>query len=432
MTSRRATLAGLATCLVVPFVSRKSGHAQDKTEVVYATFNDPGNRNVPRAKAETKLLEAFEKANPDIKVRVQVDTTQQASFRALRSKTATPDVFRVTNYNNPEAVATGSVLPLDDLIARDKVDMTDWLLPLDNMRVGGKLYGMQQDYRIPILLYRRSLLEKAGLTSLPKTFDEVCLEGGRLSALPNVVGYAVPLGIGGAGGAQALAEFMFSSMTTESSGRYFADDGLKMEIDPAELLRTLQTIKDLYGQCKATPPASVQFGYNEEHDGLRAGNIAMASYGLYRFRAIQQGGAADDLGWAPAPAFKEGGKLVAYGFTVAINANTANKEAAWKLTRFLGSPEAQSIAAEGGEVVARKSVYQNAALLASPDGQRQREWADLIKARGRTVSYSVLSTTFHQIIADATQRMILRDGSAEDARKEIEKNYQAALAKLSR
>ena len=185
MTSRRATLAGLATCLVVPFVSRKSGHAQDKTEVVYATFNDPGNRNVPRAKAETKLLEAFEKANPDIKVRVQVDTTQQASFRALRSKTATPDVFRVTNYNNPEAVATGSVLPLDDLIARDKVDMTDWLLPLDNMRVGGKLYGMQQDYRIPILLYRRSLLEKAGLTSLPKTFDEVCL--GRVDGIPDML-----------------------------------------------------------------------------------------------------------------------------------------------------------------------------------------------------------------------------------------------------
>jgi multiple sugar transport system substrate-binding protein len=432
MTSRRSTLAGLAACLAAPFVGARSGHAQDKVEVVYATFNDPGNRNDPRAKAETKIIEAFENAYPDIKVRVQVDTTQQASFRALRSKTATPDVFRITNYNNPEAVATGSVLPLDDLIARDKVDMTDWLLPLDHMRVGGKLYGMQQDYRIPILLYRKSLLEKAGLTSLPNTFDEVCGEGGKLSALPNVIGYAVPLGMGGAGGAQAFAEFMFSSMTTEKGGRYFAQDGLNMEIDPVELLRTLQMIKDLYGRCRATPPASVQFGYNEVHDGLRAGNIAMATYGLYRFRAIQQGGAADDLGWAPAPAFQEGGKLVAYGFTVAINANTANKEAAWKLTRFLGSPEAQSIAAEGGEVVARASVYQNAALFASPDGQRQRDWANLTKARGRTVSYSVLSTTFHQIIGDAAQRMVLRDGSAEDARKEIERNYQAALAKLSR
>src|SRR5271166_940826 len=137
MTSRRSTLAGLAAWLAPLCIAPASGHAQDRIEVVYATFNDPSNRNDPRARAETKVIEAFEKANPDIKVRVQVDTTQQASFRALRSKTATPDVFRVTNYNSPEAVATGSVLPLDDLIARDKVSMTDWLLPLDSLRIAG-------------------------------------------------------------------------------------------------------------------------------------------------------------------------------------------------------------------------------------------------------------------------------------------------------
>lgn len=342
-------------------------------------------------------------------------------------------MFRVNNFNTPEFVNTGSVLPLDDLIARDKVDMTDWILPLEDVRIDGKLYGMQQDFRLPILLYRKSLLEKAGVTTLPKTFDEVCTEGAKLSALQNVIGYAVPLGTsGGPGGAQAFAEFLFSSMTTETSGLYFAADGKKMEIVSSELLQTLQMIKDFYGRCKATPTASVQFGYNEVHDGLRAGNIAMATYGMYRFRAIQQGGAGDDLGWAPAPAFHEGGKSVAYGYTVAINANTANKEAAWKFTRFMGSPEAQAIAAEGGEVVARASVYRNTELFKSPDGQRQLEWAKLIKERGHSVHYSILLTTFHQIIGEATQRMILRNGSVEDARKEIEKNYQDALAKLSR
>jgi multiple sugar transport system substrate-binding protein len=409
--------------------------AQSKApvEVIYATFLDPNNRNDPRAAAQTRMVEAFEKAHPDIKVRVQVDSTQQASLRALRSKSATPDVFRVSNFSNAEFVATGSMLPLDDLIARDKVDMNDFLLPLAPNKIAGKLYGMQQDFRIPILIYRKSLLEKASVTAPPRTYEEICAAGGKLSKLDNVVGYAVPLGTsGGLGGAQPLAENFFSSMVSETDGKYFADDGRDFQADPAQVIKTLQMIKDLYGRCKATPQAGVQFGYNEVHDGLRAGNVAMSTFGLFRFRAIQVGGAGDDLAWAPPPAFKPDGKLVSYGYTVAINANTANKDAAWEFTKFMGGAEAQTIAADGGEVVARASVYESSPLFKTPDGQRQKEWAKLISQRGRFVSYSIALTSFHQVIGEAVQRMILRDGTPEDAYKEIDKNYKDALARASR
>src|SRR3954447_1506325 len=152
MKSRRSTLVGLAAGLAVICAGPSPGLAKGPVEVVYATFLDPGSRYDPSAAAQTKMIEAFENANPDIKVRVQVDSNQQASLRALRSKTATSDVFRVNNFSYPKFVATGSVLPLDELIARDKVDMKDWLLPLDAARFEGKLSGMQQDFRLPILL----------------------------------------------------------------------------------------------------------------------------------------------------------------------------------------------------------------------------------------------------------------------------------------
>lgn len=423
-----ALAAGLAVALAGGARAQEAG----KVEIVYATFLDPTNTKDPRAAAQSRMVEAFEKANPGIKVRVEVDSNQQASMRALRSRAGSPDVFRVNNFNAPEFVATGSVLPLDDLIARDKVDMKDWLLPLDAAKIDGKLYGMQQDFRIPILIYRKSLLEKAGVTP-PRTFEEVCEAGGKLSKLGTVIGYAVPLGTsGGLGGAQPLAENMFSSMATETTGHYFAADGKAMTIDPDQLLKTLRTIKDLYGKCGATPKASVQFGYNEVHDGLRAGNVAMATYGLFRFRAIQQGGAGEDLAWAPPPAFAPDGKMAAYGYTVAVNANTAQKEAAWQFVKFMGSPEAQAIAAEGGEVVARASVYENAPLFKTPDGQRQKEWAQLIASRGQFLSYSIALTAFHQVIGDAAQRMVLRDMSPEDARSAIEKGYKDALARATR
>lgn len=400
-----------------------------QVEIVYATFLDPTNRADPRAAAQTRMIEAFEKAHPNIKVRVQVDSTQQASLRALRSKASTPDVFRVSNFSNAEFVATGSMLPLDDLIARDKVDMNDYLISIAPNKIGGKLYGMQQDFRIPILIYRKSLLEKAAVAP-PKTFEEICAAGEKLAKLENVVGYAVPVGTsGGLGGAQPLAENFFASMVSEVDGKYFAEDGRDFVADRAQVLKTLQMIKDLYGRCKTTPQASLQYGYSETHDGLRSGSVAMTTFGLFRFRAIQTGGAGDDLAWVPPPAFAVNGKLVAYGFTVAVNANSAQKEAAWLFTKFMGSAQAQSISVEGGEVVARASVYETSPHFKTPDGQRQKEWAKLISQRGRFVSYSVALTSFHQVLGDAVQRMILRNGTAEDALKEIEKGYKEALAR---
>jgi multiple sugar transport system substrate-binding protein len=409
-----------------------AAQTKDAVEITYATFLDPNNHNDPRAAAQTRMIDAFEKANPGIHVRIQVDSVQQEALRALRGGFDTPDVFRMANISGPEFVATGSVLPLDDLIARDHVDMKDWLLPLDATRIGGKLYGMQQDFRIPILIYRKSLLAKAGVTP-PTTWDEVCTAGGKLSALGNnIIGYAVPLGIsGGLGGAQGLAENMFSSMAPEANGKYFAPDGKALAVDHAQLVKVMQTIKDLYGKCKATPLASVQFGLNEVHDGLRSGNVAMATYGLFRFRAIQQGGAGDDLAWAPPPAYMPDGKMAVYGYMVSINAHSQHQEAAWQFTRFMGSPAAQAIALEGGEVVARASAYAASPYLATPDGQRQQEWAKLIHDRGHVVGYSVVQTAFHQVLGDATQKMILMNGSAADAATAIETNYQTALARLA-
>ena len=429
--SMRVSLAMTMAGLIGTFVATGATLAQAQTEVVYATFLDPANKNDPRSEAQTRIIEAFEKANPGIKVRVLIDTNQQTTLRALRTKSNSPDAFRVNNFNAPEFVATGSVLALDDLIARDKFDMKDWLLPLDAAKIGGKLYGMQQDFRIPVLLYRKGMLEKAGIKP-PRTYDEVCESGTKLSTLGNVVGYAVPLGTsGGPGGAQAFAELMFSSMATETTGKYFAPDGREMIIDRDQLLKTLQMVKDLYGKCGTTSKASIQFGYNEVHDGLRAGNVAMSNFGLYRFRAVQSGGAGDDLGWAPAPAFKADGKLVTYGYTAAVNANASQKEAAWQFIRFLGSPEAQAIAAEAGEVVARASVYETSPHFKTPDGERQKQWSQFIRERGQFVSYSVALTTFHQVLGEAAQRMILRNGSAEDARSETEKGYKEALAKIA-
>ena len=396
-------------------------------EIAYNTFLDPNNASDPRAAAQTKMIAEFERQNPNIKVRVVVDPTGANGARILRTHADSPDVVRATNFQMPEYVATGAVLQLDELVKRDKVDQNDWLVPMTASMVGGHIYGLQQDYRIPILIYRKHLLDEAKVAP-PRTWTDVCETGAKLSK-NNVVGYAIPLGTtGGIGGAQAFGELHLSTLLAAPDGKYFGDDNKTIAFSKEAFVRGAQVIKDQFLKCKSTPMASLQYGFNEVHDGLRSGTIAMATFGLYRYRSIQAQGAGDDLSWGPPPGFTPDERQTVYGFQLTINSFSKNKEAAWQFVKFMTSPAAQAIAAQGGEVVARASAY-NDPYFATPQGRDQRAWADLVKARGRQVNYSIIQSTFHQIVADAFQRMILRNTSAEDAYQEAVTKYNEALAK---
>src|SRR5207249_431055 len=192
-------------------------------EISYNTFLDPNNASDPRAAAQAKMIAEFERQNPNIKVRVVVDPTGANGARTLRTHAHSPDVVRATSFQMPEYVATGALLQLDDLVKRDKIDQNDWLVPLSAGMVEGRLFGLQQDYRIPLLIYRKRLLEEAKVTP-PRTWTDVCETGAKLSK-NNVVGYAIPIGTtGGIGGAQAFGELHLSTLLAAPDGKYFADD----------------------------------------------------------------------------------------------------------------------------------------------------------------------------------------------------------------
>jgi len=427
-TSRRRIFkaaAALTVCASVSASFTESAIAQG-TEIVYSTFLDPNNTNDPRSAAQTKMIESFESKYPDIKIRLLVDPTGQTVTRAIKSRGETPDVIRVVSFGLPEYVATGNLVQLNDLVKKDGIPDDDWLLPLSTTPIDGKVFALPQDFRIPILVYRKSALQEAGVTP-PKTWDEVCADGSKFSQ-PNVTGFAVPLGAtGGIGGAQSLAEFFLSTMLPGPNGQYFTPDG-KIAFSRETFVRAGVTIKDLFTKCKVTSLRSAQMGINEVHDGLRSGTIAMTNFGLYRFKTIQNQGAGEDLGWAPAPSFTGSDKQTVYSYTIALNKQSKKQDAAWTFMKFVISPEAQAIAAEGGEVVSRKSAY-SAPYFQSEAAINQKQWADLIAQRGRTVAYTPILSTFHTIVGEAFQRMVLRNVTPESAYDEVVKRYDEALTK---
>jgi ABC-type glycerol-3-phosphate transport system substrate-binding protein len=427
--SRRSLIGGLAAASVVTGAGIRKASAQSgvSTEISYNGFLDPANLNDPRSTAQNRMIEAFERANPSIKVKVIVDPPGANGIRAARAKSSAPDVIRVANFQQPEFSSTGSILPLDELVARDGVDANDWLIPLEQTKVNGKLWGLQQDYRIPILIYRKSRFAEAQVTAPPRTYDEAAALGVKLTKGANIA-YAVPIGVtGGIGGAQAFNEFIISSILAGDTGALFAPDGRKIGFADDRLLLAVETVQNLFAK-KASTPVTLQYGYNELQDALRSGTVASASFGLYRYKSMERSVANNDLAWAAAPSIKPNDKHTVYGFQLSINANSPRKEAAWEFVKFMTGSEAQRIAARGGEVVARASVY-NDPYFSSPDGADQHGWKQLVQERGRIVTYSVIQSTFNQIAGEAFQRMILRGAPPESVVTEVKSRYEEALAK---
>jgi ABC-type glycerol-3-phosphate transport system substrate-binding protein len=425
MTSRRTVtkgiLAGAAALIARPAVAQS-------VEISYATFLDPASSTDPRAAAQSRMIEAFEQANPTIKIKPIVDPAGQVGIRAARAKADSPDVIRVTSFQLPEFVSTGSIMPIDDLVVRDKIDPADWLIPLERTRVNGKLWGLQQDYRIPILVYRKSRYAEAQVSTPPRTYEEVGTLGPKITR-DNIMAFGIPIGLtGGIGGAQAFVEFVLGSILVGNKGVFFAPDGRNIGFEDERLLLAARTIRDLFLQHKASTPVSLQFGYNELQDGLRAGTVASASFGLFRYKGLERQVPNNDLAWSAAPAIGPDDKHTVYGFQLCINANSPRRQAAWEFVKFMTSAPAQALAGRGGEVVARTSAY-NDPFFGSPEAADQQGWKRLVQERGQPVTYSVIQSTFNQIAGEAFQRMILRGSTPEAVVTEIKSRYAEALAK---
>src|SRR5437867_1165940 len=422
-TTRRTFVAGVAAVLGVP---AGRAFAQATETVSYNTFLDPATTNDPRAAAQTQMIAAFEASQPRVKVRVVVDPVGQNGIRAARAKSDSPDVIRVNTFQMPEFVSTGSVLALDELIARDKVDTTDWLIGMDQTRVNGKIWGLQQDYRIPIYVYRKSKFAEAKVATPPRTYEEVGALGPLLTK-QNQMAYGIPIGLtGGIGGAQAFMEFIVSSIVAGNGDPFFVPSGREIGFSEKRLLLAASIVKDLFAK-KAATPVSLQFAYNELQDGLRAGTVASATFALYRYRGLKAA-VGNDLAWAPAPSVQPDDKHAVYGFQLCINSHSPRQGGAWELVKFMTSPAAQALAARGGEVVARASAYKDA-YFKTADAEDQLGWKALVEKRGRMVNYSVIQTTFNQICGEAFQRMILKDLAPAVVAQEVRTRYADALAK---
>lgn len=380
----------------------------DEIRIKYWTFIDPTQANNPRGRNLADEIALFEKANPGIKVDVDVMPWHQVTPQVIQASAAgrTPDVARVLGWNMPELVAAGAPSSLNEYVAGWSPEArSDFLVGWDSTVWGGQKLVVPMELRTSVLWYRADFLEKAGLQP-PKTFDELIVAGKAMAKLPNSQGFV--LGLSRANEATALSEPFYSLLW--AAGGDLVDEKGNPAFNSEAGAKALGKLKEMVDQG-AMPRAAIGYNYEDVFSGVKAGTVGMTFMGSMRVKTAREtANLGDKLQTLPIPGFTADKPAPAhvFGWNLMIGKDSKHKDASWKFVQHMTSTEAQvRRAVATGELPTRKSAYENE-FFQTPDAKEIQGWVSYVEAHGRTPKYPPRYTEMVQLIADAVQEVIVR------------------------
>jgi len=246
------------------------------------------------------LTDDFTAKNPDIKlqwVTLEENILRERVTTDIATKGGQFDVMTIGTYEVPIWAKNSWLLPLDKL--GDAYDVDD-LLPAirGGLSADGKLYAAPFYGESSFIMYRKDLMEKAGLT-MPDapTWDFVADAARKMTdRAADINGICLR---GKAGWGENMA--FLTAMANSYGARWF-DEKWQPQFDKAEWKKTLTTYVDL--MKAAGPPGASSNGFNENLALFNAGKCAMwvdATVAASFVTNPKESKVADKVGFALAP-----------------------------------------------------------------------------------------------------------------------------------
>jgi multiple sugar transport system substrate-binding protein len=358
---RSAVLAALA--LTAPSGLAACGDDDGAVTLRYAFWDD---NQRPAIEA---MVEAFNEEHPDITIELEQNPWDDY-WPGLDTRFAAedaPDVFWNHVSRFPTFAANGVLLPIDDRIEADGLDTSIYPETLyDSWQYEGEQYGLPKDWDSIALVYRTDALEAAGID--PATVNDLewnPVDGGTF------LEFLQKLTIDGDGDNALSPDFdaddvvqygiAQSSATGQTDWWNFAvQNGCSLQtepwgdyaIDTPECVEAIQFTADLYNRWGVSIPAEVTNPPNggEAAEYMVAGQAATVMDGSWMLGVYRDGLEPGTWAVADNPAGPAGSGSVVNGLSNAIYAGTEHPDEAWEFVKFLGSEQAQRIAAETGTV----------------------------------------------------------------------------------
>lgn len=335
-----------------------AGAAMAETTITVATVN---NGDMIRMQG---LMDDFYAKHPDIKVEwvtLEENVLRQKVTTDIATKGGQFDVLTIGTYEVPIWGKQGWLVSLNDLPAEYDVDD---LLPAirGGLTVDGELYAAPFYGESSMVMYRKDLMEKAGLT-MPDapTWDDIKAAAKAMTDKSNEV-YGICLR-GKAGWGENMA---FLSAMANSYGAKWFDMDWKPQFDGEAWKATLTDYLDLmtnYG-----PPGASNNGFNENLALFQQGKCGMwidATVAASFVTNPKDSTVADKVGFALAPDTGKGkrGNWL-WAWSLGIPAGTQKADAAKAFVAWATSKEYLEVVAskEGWANVppgTRTSLYEN-------------------------------------------------------------------------
>jgi len=311
-----------------------------------------------------KLTDDFTAKNPGIElewVTLEENILRQRVTTDIATKGGQYDVMTIGTYEVPIWAKQDWLVSLNDLPA--SYDMDD-LLPAirGGLTVGGELYAAPFYGESSMVMYRKDLMEKAGL-EMPDapTWDFIGKAARAMTDKDNEI-YGVCLR-GKAGWGENMA---LLTATANSFGAKWFDMDWKPQFDGDAWKNTLNFYIDLMND--AGPPGASSNGFNENLSLFQSGKCGMwidATVAASFVTNPKDSQVADKVGFALAPdngLGKRGNWL--WAWSLAIPAGTQKQDAAKKFVEWATSKEYLALVAEneGWANVppgTRTSLYEN-------------------------------------------------------------------------
>ncbi|NQX13068.1 sugar ABC transporter substrate-binding protein [Microbacteriaceae bacterium VKM Ac-2855] len=322
--------------------------------------------------AYQSCADAFHTANPDVTVNISQyswDDYWTKLTNGFVSGTA-PDVFTDHLSKFADFVNNDQLVPLDDVVTKDGIDISQYQDGLADLWVGedGNRYGLPKDWDTVAVFYNKALIADGGYTpeqiaalqwdpSSDSSYEQAIAhltvdvngvrgdEPGFDKTRVAVYGLGLDSGSGGGNGQTQW------SMYAGTTGWQYTDKnpwGTKYNYDDPKFQDTIGWMADMID--KGYMPSVAAVTGSDSTQTFGAGKYAMITNGSWNINSFT-GLTGIDVGIAPTPTGPDGARSTMFnGLADSIWSGSENKDAAAAWVEYLASADCQDTIGTAGVV----------------------------------------------------------------------------------
>lgn len=354
---RRRTL--LYGAMAAPLLAACSGQSDEGKQGGGRTTLTYGLWDVAHVPGLQKVIDAFEKENPDISVRIEL--TPWSSYwttlkTAMRGGTA-PDVFWMNAVNLQLYASSGVLEPLSGHIKSDATPVDRHPESLVKIYAyQGTQYGIPKDFDTIGLWYNKALFDKAGIRypDTTWTWDDVRDAAAELTdPRERVHGMAAEM--------DRQAQIY---PAIYGAGGYVLKDG-KSGFGDERSIEGLRYWTDMIDRGWSPPQsAMVESKARNRFWSEKAAMVYEISAFSAQYHAVPE--IKDHGGVTVLPKGRERATVI-HGLANVISAKSRKKEAAWKFVHFMAGRKAAEIQASAGVTISSYEGTQDAWFKSMPE-----------------------------------------------------------------